>query len=425
MVFQTFPSAYLALLLGVFVLALIVGAVANKTNFCTMGAVSDVVNMQDWNRMRAWLLAIAVAMLGVALFEMGGLVNADQSSPPFRSGNFQWPAYLLGGFLFGIGMTLASGCGNKTLVRVGAGNAKSVVVMLIMGTVAYFMIYPVPGLGSNLREFLFLSWMAPANIQLSHGQDIGSILSGGKAGAQVRLLAALLIGGGLLYFIFRNAQFRADKEHMFGGTVIGLCVLGVWLVTSNVSVQDQFGGSDNYSLSAFVGQEWDFQMEPEDLRPAEAGLLRPQGLNFMGPTARTVGWGAQGFNPTLLNVGVMMVLGVIAGSLLWALLSRTFRFEWFASARDVGNHVFGAVLMGLGGVLAMGCTFGQAISGMSTLALGSALTFAAIVFGSALTMKIQLYLMVYEDEATFADSLITALVDLRLLPAGLRKFDAI
>jgi len=108
---------------------------------------------------------------------------------------------------------------------------------------------------------------------------------------------------------------------------------------------------------------------------------------------QTLGYVASGFNRTLLTFGIMALAGVLAGSLLWSLISRSFRIEWFASVRDFFNHLVGAILMGFGGVLAMGCTIGQGITGFSTLALGSIFTFIAIVLGSAITMKVQYAMM--------------------------------
>ncbi|MDH5786526.1 MAG: YeeE/YedE family protein, partial [Chromatiales bacterium] len=122
---------------------------------------------------------------------------------------------------------------------------------------------------------------------------------------------------------------------------------------------------------------------------------------------------------------IMALLGVIAGSFLWAIISKGFRIEWFNSTGDFVTHLIGAILMGFGGVLAMGCTIGQGITGVSTLAIGSFITFISIVYGSALTMKVQYYKMVYEEDATFAKALITGMVDLKLLPSSLRKLDAI
>ena len=134
---------------------------------------------------------------------------------------------------------------------------------------------------------------------------------------------------------------------------------------------------------------------------------------------------AGGFDRSLLTFGVMAFLGVVAGSLLWSLLSRSFRFEWFSSFGDFISHLVGAILMGFGGVLALGCTVGQAITGISTLAAGSFITFVAIVLGSALTMKVQYYKLVYEEEATFGKALVAALADLHLLPNALRKLDKV
>ena len=123
------------------------GAVANKTNFCTMGAVSDMVNMGDYSRFRAWLLAIAVAIFGVTMLEFAGLMSVDSSFPPYRDSQLIWLENILGGLLFGIGMTLASGCGNKTLIRIGGGNLKSVEVFIVIGVIAFYMINPFRGTG--------------------------------------------------------------------------------------------------------------------------------------------------------------------------------------------------------------------------------------------------------------------------------------
>jgi hypothetical protein len=137
---------------------------------------------------------------------------------------------------------------------------------------------------------------------------------------------------------------------------------------------------------------------------------------------QTVGYISSGFRSGLLTFGIVSVLGVILGSLLWSLVSKTFRIEWFLTTQDFLMHGIGAVFMGFGGVLAMGCTIGQGITGVSTLAVGSIIVLVAIIFSSALTMKIQYYQILYE-KASFWAILITALVELKLLPARMRKLD--
>ena len=113
-------SVHQQVLLGALGLAVVFGAVANKTHFCTLGAVSDWVNIGDTGRMRAWIFAMAVALAGVLVIESLGLANISGTTfPHYRTSFFAWMRYLLGGFMFGIGMTLASGCGSKTRIRFG------------------------------------------------------------------------------------------------------------------------------------------------------------------------------------------------------------------------------------------------------------------------------------------------------------------
>lgn len=420
MTYADFASAQSIFLWSTFAIALIMGAVVNKTNFCTMGAVSDWVNMSDTGRMRAWILAIAVGVLGVTALEAAGLVNVTGTFPPYRQTNFVWLENVLGGALFGIGMTLASGCGNKTLIRIGGGNLKSVMVLLVIALIAYFMINPFPGSDKTLYSTLFYPWTNPTAVALTTNQDLGAMLFGDKV-ATGRMVMGAVIGGLLLIWAFKSADFRSSFDNILGGLVVGLAVLAAWYVTSNIRVD---ASGDILTLQSFV-QDWDLYAPADAVRPAAAGPLAAQSFTFINPMGQTLGYVASGFDHTLLTFGIMALAGVIAGSLLWSLISRNFRIEWFASVRDFFNHLVGAILMGFGGVLAMGCTIGQGITGFSTLALGSILTFVAIVLGSAITMKVQYYKMVYESEATFLKAFVTALADLRLLPAGMRKLEAV
>lgn len=421
MAFADFASAQSFLLTAGFVIAFIMGAIVNKTHFCTMGAVSDWINMGDTGRFRAWGLAIGIALLGVVVLEMLGMVNLNSTYPPYRNGQLIWAENLLGGILFGIGMTIAGGCGNKCLVRIGGGNLKSIFVFLIIGVVAYFMLNPFPGSDKTLYSVLFYPWLNPLAINMGNSQDLGSVLAGEENAVMVRLVIGLVLGLFLVWLAFKSKDFRSSADFALGGIVVGLCVLAAWYVTSNIRIDVD---GQPYPLTQYYG-EWDMLAESEEGKPAMGAALGSQSFTFINPMGQAVGYAAGGFNAALLTFGVMAFLGVLAGSFAWALVSRTFRIEWFASTSDVLNHVLGAVLMGIGGVLAMGCTVGQAITGVSTLAIGSFLAFAGIVLGSALTMKVQFYQMMYEDEASFGKALITGLVDLKLLPESLRKLEKV
>lgn len=451
MVYENFVQANSILLWSSFAIAFVLGLVANKTNFCTMGAVSDYVNMGDTGRWRAWLFAIAVAIIGVIILEKLGVIALDENTPKpnYRMSHFAWLEYLIGGLLFGIGMTFASGCGNKTLIRIGGGNLKSIIVLLVMGFFAYWMIIGFSFMfgGKTLVELLFHSTTGAASVSLPSNQDVGSIVSH-VTGAANPVDMRLWIGGGiailLLVYIFKSKHFYSNIDNILGGLVVGLCVVAMWYMTGSAKVKayDVFDEkSAVVTLSHYTYKSnWDDKYQtgetgekndPPAIRPYDPNkVVGPQGLTFVSPSAWSLNLALgpltksnQPFS-AFINIPVMLLLGVIFGSLFWALVSRSFRIEWFANFKDFLAHFFGAILMGIGGVLALGCTIGQGVTGMSTLAVGSLIAFLGIVVGSALTMKIQLYKMVYED-ASFLTVLTSALADLKLLPKKLKKLEAI
>jgi uncharacterized membrane protein YedE/YeeE len=420
MVFDTFAAGLSFFLWSTFAIAVIMGAVVNKTNFCTMGAVSDMVNMGDYGRIRAWLLAIAVALLGVSVLEYLDMVEVNTTFPPYRNGQLLFGENILGGLLFGIGMTFASGCGNKTLVRIGGGNLKSVLVFIVIALIAWYMINPFPGSDQTLFSVLFYDWIRPLSVDLASQQDLGAVISSDNTD-MARLAAGVLIGLVLLVFIFRSADFRTSRDNILGGLVVGLVILAAWYTSSNIIVK---ADEELYSLSDYYA-EWDMLADSEEGKPERGNAVAAQSFTFINPIGQSYGFLISGFDRAMISFGLVSAIGVILGSLIWSLVKRSFRIEWFASFKDFMMHLIGAILMGFGGVIAMGCTIGQGITGVSTLAIGSILTLVSIVFGSALTMKIQYYKLVYEDEASFFKALVTSLVDMRLLPSSLRKLDAV
>lgn len=363
----------------VFVIALMLGAIVNKTHFCTMGAVSDWVNMGDLGRMRAWLLAMAVAMAGVAGLQLAGLASLPVDTfPPYRTPAFAWLRYLAGGLMFGIGMTLASGCGNKTLVRVGAGNLKSLVVLAIASFMAYLMLW------TPFYEKVFHAGVSATALDLSRfglaSQDFGAlaaVLAGLQPSSTLAAALGLAAAAVLLVTVFRSTDFRGSVDNILGGTAVGAAVTAGWWLT---------GGT--------LGQAWKEYAEFATQVPSR---VQVQSYTFISPMGDSLHYLLNPGDLSRINFGVVALAGMIAGSFAYALATRSFRIEWFASARDFASHAAGAVLMGVGGVLSMGCTVGQAITGMSTLAAGSLLTFLAIVAGAAATMKYQYWRMLREE----------------------------
>jgi len=419
--FEDFSSAHLAVLLTIFAIAFIMGAVVNKSNFCTMGAVSDMVNIGDNGRIRAWFLAMAVAIIGVVIFEFSGIASVDSTLPPYRGSNFAWLEYILGGFLFGVGMTLGSGCGNKALIRIGGGNIKSIILFIVVSIFAYFMINPFPGTDSTIYSTIFYPWTSPTSASLSTAQDLGSVI-GSSIGMNIgtaRTVIGLTLAIALLVFIFKSSDFRKSFDNKLGGFTVGAAVLAAWFATSSMVSITADGETFNWTQYA-AAESWDMMEDDAAARPRD---VAPQSFTFINPIGQTTRYVLKGFDNAYVTAGLVAVLGVILGSLFWALISKSFRIEWFVDLKDFVTHIIGGILMGIGGVLALGCTIGQGVTGVSTLSIGSMLALASIIFGSALTMKMQYYKMMHEDDATFIKSLVSSLVDFKMLPEKMRSLE--
>jgi uncharacterized membrane protein YedE/YeeE len=359
-----------------FCLAMVFGAVASKTNFCTMGAVSDWVNMGNKSRLRAWFMAIGIAIIVTQGMQYFGVI--DLSEVMYLNQSFGWMGHLVGGTLFGIGMTLGSGCGQRTLVRVGGGNLKSLVVLLVLGLSAYAT---MRGLLALVRVKIF----EPTNISLADAgisdQGVGSIASsmlGIADAAVVSRALALVLGLGLVAYALASPAFRRSVDDMMAGLVIGLLIPAGWYVTGVVGFDD---------------------FEP----------VRIESFTFVAPSGESLQY-LMTFTGSTISFGVAAVAGVIAGAFLYTVLTGKFRVEAFTDRGDMIAHLWGGVLMGFGGVLALGCTIGQGVTGMSTLALGSAISLLSIIFGSALTMKVIYYRL---DDMSFLGALRQSLLDFR------------
>jgi uncharacterized membrane protein YedE/YeeE len=354
---------------GGFVVAFAFGWVAARTNFCTMGALSDVVNMGHWGRMRMWLLAVAVAVLGTTLLAYGG--QADVARAIARRPVLPWLSLAVGGLLFGVGMTLAGGCANRNLVRLGGGSLRSLVVLVFVGIASYMTL---KGLFGAWRA----AWLDPVALALGeHGwtdQGLATWLAraSGLDGRQSLAWTAAVVALALLAFVFSDARFRRNRPQVLGGVALGALVVAGWYVTGHL------GHGEN----------------PETLETVyfATNTRTIESLSFVAPLAYGLELLMLWTDASLhLTFGIASVLGVVAGSALHALASGSFRWEGFASIADQRNQLVGALLMGFGGVTALGCTIGQGISGLSTLAIGSFIAVAGIVGGSVATLRFMLW----------------------------------
>jgi len=393
------------LLIYTSILGFILGYVVNKTNFCTMGAVSDLVNIGDDSRLKAWLLAITTAIIGVTTLEYLGIVDVSDSRIPYRNSVLFWPRYIIGGIMFGVGMTLASGCGNKILIRIGGGNLKSIFVLLVAGLMALLMTR------TDFYGTIFHSWMNPISPDLAKlgipDQSVQTIFASlsniDTSSIIITLLIPLIICFFLLKYIL-SSYSSLSSDNILSGIVVGLVVTFAWLIS---------GGE--------LGQAW---IENNDFLDTPYPSVGVQSFTFINPMGEVLIYTSSIFDNFYLTFGVTALISTIIGSFVYSLISNNLRIEWFANRHDFYRHLIGAVLIGIGGVLSLGCTIGQGVSGVSTLAIGSIITLVSIIFGASLMMKIEYYRAVYE-ESGFVELLKNALIDLKVLPGKLRTLEKI
>ena len=346
-----------------FALSVVFGAITRRTHFCTMGAVADIVNMGDWARMRMWIMAMGVAIIGFNAMVSIGWLDAGKSI--YGGPKFVWLSALVGGAMFGFGMVLASGCGAKTLVRIGGGNLKSLVVFIVLGVSAFATLKGVTAVAR-------VNTVDSIAITFATGQDLPSLLAGGTGLAKTTLAAVLglALGGGLIVWALARPEGRS-ADNLLAGIGVGAVIVSVWWV------------------SGWLGHVTE---DPNTLQEAFAATnsQRMESLSFVAPVAYTLDW-LMFFSDQSkrLTLGIVSVVGVVVGSAVYALLGKSFRWEGFRDASDTANHLIGAALMGVGGVTALGCTVGQGLSGLSTLSLTSFVAVAAIIAGAVAALRFQ------------------------------------
>ncbi len=334
--------------LGGLAIGMLFGGVAQATAFCSSGAILDFVRSGDGNRLRAWLLAMAVAICSTQMllgFEVVDLRKAVYLTAPLNLAGL-----VMGGLMFGIGMMLAQGCAARNLVRLGGGNLRAFVVVLVFAAVAY----------ATMRGIL-----APGRVELERltrvnlgAAGVPELLAGalGMAAEPARWIVALGTAGALAVFCFANLAFRCSPRNIVAGLAIGLLVTAGWYLTGALA-QDEFNP------------------------------MPPASLTFVAPLGDSLQY-VMLFTGMSANFGIALVGGVILGAFLTALVRRRFQIEGFGDQRDFIRQLGGAVLMGAGGVLAMGCTIGQGLTGVSTLSLGSVLAAVSIGAGGFLGARL-------------------------------------
>lgn len=363
-----FERLRILVLWAAFAASAVFGFLAQRTRFCTMGAISDIVGMGSWTRLRMWVMAVVIAMMGFHV--LGWLGWIDIGRNVYAMARIHWLSAIVGGVLFGVGMVLASGCGSRTLMRIGSGSLKALVVFFVMGLFAYATLRGVLAVVRVETVDLVavdVKWGGTLSQWLAHtsGMDVN----------QAGLLLACVIGAPALWWVLADREVR-QPSMLIGGLGIGLVLTLMWWI------------------SGHLGHVPEHPQTLESVYVATNSVSNMEALTFTAPVAYALEWLTLYSDTTrLLTLGVASVVGVVVGALVEALTSRGFRWEGFRGTQDTALHLVGAACMGVGGVTAMGCSIGQGLSGLSTLSATSVIAVMGIVAGAWLGLRFQMWLI--------------------------------
>lgn len=334
---------------GGFIVGVGFGAAASASNFCVMGALADWRSSGHRARLGAVALAAAVAVAGAQILDAAGFVTLSRSM--YLAPQLNWAGALLGGLLFGAGMVYAGGCASRNVIRAGSGDLRGLIVLAILSAAALATIsgFLAP-LRAGLETATALTWDSGATPLNSLTAVVANAHLGSSAVA--RTIAAGLLVVPLLAFTLFAARILNSPRNLLGGLGVGALVVAGWLVTA--SAYDEFA-----------------------LRPASASSL-----SFVRPVADAFDWIEHSTALGLPGFGAASIFGALIGSAAASAAAGRLRLQGFANLPDLLRHLGGAVAMGIGGVLALGCSIGQGITGLSTLSLQSLLAASAIVAGA-------------------------------------------
>lgn len=333
-------------ILAAFAIGLIYGAVGLLSGFCMMSSLRGWWAEGDGRLVRSYALAIGTAIITSQSLAGAGLVDLGKSI--YLQPSFSAPVMFFGGLLFGYGMVMSNGCGSRALVLLGRGNLRSFVVVLVLGIFAEMTL---KGLIAPAR----IAMVAASQVTVK-ANSLPALLSGtGLGEGAARGIAAAVLGAALIVFAFSHAPFRRSPGQIAAGLIVGLLVAAGWYATGYL-------GADDFNPVPVTS------------------------LTFVAPIADALQYVMLSTGSTL-NFGIVTVFGVLVGSLLTALATGRFHLEGYQSPRHMLRSAGGAALMGSGGVMAFGCTVGQGLTGLSTLALASLVAIAGILAGTAIGLR--------------------------------------
>ncbi len=366
-----------SLLLGAFAVSVVFGAAAQASRFCPQGGLREALQGGPSPRLLAYFAAIGFALIGVAVLQVFLQQALAPARPPYLSANMAWGRYVVGGLLFGAGMVLARGCPLRMTVRVAQGSLGALLLLVVMASAAYAFSR------TELFDLWLAPWLAPMTLDLRaaglQSQGLDAIL--GVSGLAGRAALGAFLGAAILLLVARRLPWSHHALSWIAAAVLGLMISAGYGLTSG-------------SLGQAAAEESSFMSQPIE-------GMGVQSLTYAGPLSDVVHFALRPGEQTF-SIGVVVLLGTLAGALVSALLRREFKPQSIGTPGALGRQLAGAAMTGSGAVIGLGCTVGHGLSGVGVLSLGSLIGLVAIFAGAMSVLWVESALQPSAEQSTAA-----------------------
>ncbi|MEA1913927.1 MAG: YeeE/YedE family protein [Campylobacterota bacterium] len=313
------------------------GIIAQRKQFCFSGGIKDLILFKHTRRTASLIVAIATAIIFTQITAYNYEIDLTQTRYYL---NVNYIFIIIGGLMFGYGMMVSDGCSSRHLIKLAQRDKDSFFVLLALGLFAYFTYTLISYYSDIINSTLSLTWATSIE------------------GVAVPYYAVGLI---LFYLLYLSLKKCMNIFQCWDGFLIGLLIAFVWFCTAVVS--------DYLFLD-----------------------VSTQSLSFVYPIGRSVQYLHNSLDSTYVIFSMWIVAGVLLGAFISSLFNPQYskKLQCDSSQQNppkLAQKVFGGAMMGIGGILTVGCTVGQGLSGLSTLSLASFLAITSIYISAYLTAK--------------------------------------
>ncbi len=408
-------KADLFVMLGGLILGLLLGIIVQRSQFCMSNAFTFIRIMGSFLKFKSYMVALLVAILGVYLLSMVPMTGKEKdithlvepllaSQPTFlpTADSFNLLGFVIGGYVFGMGIVWAGGCASRILVRTGEGNLGSLISVIAFGLAAGTALQGHVG---YVNANYFQKWSKTATLWFTDLVGINSetftsipILLADIFGAKNPIessafITPIIIGlfAVLLAFWFIKSK---DKDDFWGmkwpltGLGIGLLIVAGWAITGYATTHwnpnEGLMAGDQIAHNSLTFANPNFQLMDYLFKSSARFDPSHPFLDYF--------WGEKVgsfFTSLIVSFGIASVVGAVLGSFLSAKVTRSFSWVIPPDKNAFLGHIAGGIMMGLGAVLSLGCNIGQGLSGISVLGLGGVITVIFIILGSWTTVGIR------------------------------------